>query len=649
MEYYEVLSGSQRYHGTKPLIYSSKFSLKKGAIVSVPLQKQNILGVVLSRAVKPSFSTKQIVQTFPIPVLPSSSLELIKWLALYYPAPIGSIVSIFLPHLFGTRLKIPVSIKTSTTKTKTFLPPLTKDQNTAIMTIQSYDKQQRSFLLHGDTGTGKTRIYLELAQSVLAKKQSVLILIPEISLSSQLIKELDKVLTCPVIAYHSNLSEAKRRDRWLQILESSEPLVVVGPRSALFTPFDRLGLIVVDEAHENAYKQDRAPHYHTLRVAGKLAQLHNARLIIGTATPNVTDYFVAEAIKIPIIKMQEPATKTNPAKTKVCVVPIIDKSFYKRDPYLSDILLEAVEASLNKAEQALVYLNRRGTSRLVMCENCGWQALCLNCDLPLTYHGDSYVMRCHTCGYRAKAVATCPDCTSPNILYKSIGTKSIVDSLTRLFPQARIQRFDTDNKTSERFEKHYEKIVRGDVDILVGTQLLAKGLDLPRLSMVGVVIADTSLSFPDYTAEEQTYQQLKQIIGRVGRGHIAGTAIIQTYNPNSPAILSAINNKWLDFYKSQLKERRKYLFPPFCYLLKLSCIRKTQSSANKASQSLIYKLKLTPLKIRLSTPAPSFYEKSSNGYKWQIIIKSKNRNELLKVVELLPANWAYDLDPINLL
>ena len=648
MQYYEILAGSQRYHGTKPLVYACEKSLAIGSIVTIPLQNQNISGIVLSEVTKPPFLTKSIIQLLPIPALPGTSLELINWLSQYYPAPIGSIVSNFIPHLFGPRLKIPTPITPSTVRSKVSLPPLTKEQKAVTKEIHS-SKYKLSFLLHGDTGTGKTRIYIEQAGPELAKGRSVLILTPEISLSSQLISEFKKSFSYPVIAFHSNLSEAKRRGAWLQILGSIEPVIVVGPRSALFAPFKKLGLIVVDEAHESAYKQEQTPRYHALRVAGKLAQLHKAKLIIGTATPNVTDYYIAETIKMPILRMQELATKSLPARIKTKVVPSNDKTLFSRNPYLSDDLLNAVETSLNKNEQSLVYLNRRGTARLILCEKCGWQALCPNCDLPLTYHGDIHIMRCHTCGYKAKAVANCSVCGSSKVLYKSIGTKSIVDSLARLFPKARIQRFDTDNKQGERFEQHYDTIVRGDVDILVGTQLLAKGLDLPRLGMVGVVTADTGLSFPDYTAEEHTYQQLLQIVGRVGRGHTTGTAIIQTHNPNSPAIISAINKDWDSFYKAQLDERRQFMFPPFCYLLKLGCTRKTQASAIKTSQALMHKIQRLPLKLQLSGPAPSFYEKSSRGFKWQIIIKAKNRNELLKIVQILPAGWAYDLDPISLL
>lgn len=649
MQYYEILAGSQRYHGTKPLIYASKIPLAKGSIVTIPLQSQNISGIVLSRVTKPSFSTKPIVQLLPLPELPSTSLKLIDWLSQYYPAPIGSIVSNYIPHLFGPRLKIPVPSEPKTTGQISSLPPLTKEQKTVIDKINSYKHKQLAFLLHGDTGTGKTRVYIEQAKPELAKGRSVLILSPEISLSSQLISEFKKSFNYPVIAFHSNLSEAKRREAWLQILSSTKPVIVVGPRSALFAPFNKLGLIVVDEAHESAYKQEQTPRYHALRVAGKLAQLHDAKLIIGTATPNVTDYYIAEVLKMPIFRMQELATKKLLAKPRLLIVSAKNKAHFSRNAYLSDDLLDGVESSLNKGEQSLIYLNRRGTSRIILCEKCSWQALCPNCDLPLTYHGDTHIMRCHTCGYKNKAIASCPVCASTKILYKSVGTKSIVDSLASFFPKARIQRFDTDNKISERFEQHYDTIVKGGVDILVGTQLLAKGLDLPRLSMVGVVTADTGLSFPDYTAEERTFQQLVQIIGRIGRGHVAGTAIIQTHNPNSSAITSAINRDWDGFYRQQLDERRQFMFPPFCYLLKLSCTRKSQASAIKTSQALMHKIQQLPLKLQLSNPIPSFYEKSSRGFKWQIIIKAKNRNELLRVVRILPAGWIYDLDPVNLL
>jgi len=347
--------------------------------------------------------------------------------------------------------------------------------------------------------------------------------------------------------------------------------------------------------------------------------------------------------------MRELAVENFHPPTETTVVAAYDKANFSRHPQLSDTLLTAVQVALDQKNQVLIFLNRRGTARLVVCQQCGWQALCPNCELPLTYHGDTHSMRCHTCGYTSKAPLHCPNCGSSEIVYRSLGTKSIVDALTRSFPKARIQRFDTDNTKTERFDQHYEHVLAGNVDILVGTQLLAKGLDLPRLSLVGVVAADTSLSFPDYSAEERTYQLLTQIIGRVGRGHQAGYAIIQTYNPNSPVITGAIKKDWESFYKQQLAERQQFLFPPFCYLLKLTCIRKTQASSEAVCHKLLVELQQLHLPVQIIGPTPSFWEKSAKGYSWQLVVKSKNRKHLLTIVNNLPASWSYDLDPINLL
>jgi len=384
-------------------------------------------------------------------------------------------------------------------------------------------------------------------------------------------------------------------------------------------------------------------------VAAQLAHLHKARFIMGSATPNITDYYIAKARGVPILRMQTMAVTTQSTKPMLQIIPTRARSHFSRNPYLSDELLEAIEKSLQTGSQALIFLNRRGTARLVACQICGWQARCPHCDLPLTYHGDSHNMRCHTCGYKDVAATHCPVCGSTEIVYKSVGTKSIVETLQQLFPKARIQRFDTDNKKTERFEQHYDEVISGSIDILVGTQLITKGLDLPKLGLVGVVTADTNLSFPDYTAEERTYQLLTQIIGRIGRGHIAGQAIIQTYYPDSPILKAAVSRDWETFYKNQLMEREKFLFPPFCYLLQLTCTRKSVASCIKASQQLVTKLHQIGLPVRIIGPTPSFYEKSTKGYTWQLVVKAKNRQHLVSLIKELPAGWSYNLDPSNLL
>jgi len=258
-------------------------------------------------------------------------------------------------------------------------------------------------------------------------------------------------------------------------------------------------------------------------------------------------------------------------------------------------------------------------------------------------------MRCHSCDFRASVPNSCPECRHAAVIFKSIGTKAVAEEAQRLFPEARVQRVDTDNKKTERIEHHYDAVRDGAVDIIVGTQTLAKGLDLPKLGLVGVVIADTSLYFPDFTAQERTYQLLSQVIGRVGRGHREGKAIVQTYAPDSPLLKAILEKDWPSFYNTELDERRMFRFPPFCYLLKLSCKRATSAGAMRAAQDLARQLQSSNKQIVIEGPTPSFHEKVQNKFVWQLIIKAKRRADLTVIIQELPSGWSYDIDPMNLL
>ena len=644
MPFYEVLVSSQQFHGKEPLTYLSDDSLSVGAIVVVPLRNKPVVGVVLKEVSPPAFTTKPIDKVVTAQAVPTETLALLDWLRHYYPAPLGLLAQILLPSSLLRKRDIAAAIPPTATKQPLAMPSLIKQQTDAVKQMST----PGTYLLHGDTGTGKTRVYLELAQEELKKGRSVLMLTPEIGLTPQLEKRVRDSLAFPVIVVHSQLSPAQRRTVWLQVLQATEAIVIIGPRSALFTPVKNLGLVVVDEAHDNAYKQEQAPYYQALRVASQLAHLHNAKLVLGTATPPVSEYALAEAKKVPIIRLTDRPAGEHTDK-QIVVVDLKDRDEFSKHPHLSNKLLAAVQAALNRKEQILILLNRRGTARLVLCQTCGWQATCPNCDLPLTFHGDHHRLRCHTCGHTDNVPSSCPVCTGADLIFKGVGTKSLTTELAKSFPQARIQRFDTDNLKSESLEQNYTAVTDGEVDILVGTQMLAKGLDLPRLTLVGVVVADSGLYFPDYTAEEQTYQLLTQVIGRVGRGHIGGTVIIQSYAPNSPPIKAAVSQDWDDFYQYQIKERKDYGFPPFYHCLKLSCARATSASAHNATQTLLDKLREAGLRIEIIGPTPSFYEKVGGQYQWQLVIKAKDRKELLKVIPLLPANWTHDLDPLNLL
>ncbi|HSX44517.1 MAG TPA: primosomal protein N' [Candidatus Saccharimonadales bacterium] len=642
--FYEVLIASQQYHKAEPLTYSSAEKLTVGTVVEVELQKKLTLGIILKSTAQPKFRTKPISRIICVGAINSPSINLIGWLNQYYPSPSGLITSLFAPSYLQTKSKSdellmaqePASVK---------LPKLTPDQTSALKVIASSPK--RSVLLHGDTGVGKTRIYLELAKKSLASNQSVIMLTPEIGLTSQLANSFKEVFSNRVYILHSGLSSKQRQQIWLKLASLDQPAVVIGPRSALFSPLNQIGLIVVDEFHDNAYKQEQAPYYLTSRVAGKLAELHQAKLILGSATPPIADYFIFKQNQLPIITMTELAIKTD-HKQLVQIVDLKQRDQFSRSQWLSDQLLETTQTALKQGEQVLLFLNRRGTARVVLCSQCGWQALCPRCDLPLTYHGDSHQMICHTCGHTEPTLSNCPVCNSTDIVFKQAGTKTIVDELKRLFPKARVKRFDSDLKKSERLETNYQSVIDGEVDILVGTQMLGKGLDLPKLSVVGVVLADTSLNFPDYTAAERTYQMLNQVIGRVGRGHRGANIIVQTYHPNSALIGQALTKNYQAFYADQIKERQLFNFPPFCYLLKISASRSTQTRAKTAIQDLLDSLS-TNKSVEIIGPSPAFSEKARGRYTWQLIVKTSRRHHLTAIITNLPTNLSYDIDPIHLL
>ncbi len=650
--YYYVWVRSSRYHGREALTYQADKAdrvLPTGSLVLVPLQQETVMGLVTGPAPPPRFKTKPISQVYDLPPLPGHLIRLILWLQTYYPAPLGVLTQQIVPAGLSVKQLANQTPLVLAAPQTSGLPPLTAEQTAALATMTAVN----NYVVHGKTGSGKTRLYIELALKAVAAGRSAIILTPEISLTSQLAANFRAVFGARVVVLHSGQAPSERRQAWLLTLTTKEPLIVIGPRSALFTPLARPGLIILDESHEAAYKQEQAPQYQAGRVAAYLASLTRSSLVLGSATPSVSDYYLARQKQRPIIELNQLARADSkgdqPAATEVVIVDMKQRDQFPRSSYLSLPLVTAIQGALKRGEQSLLYLNRRGTARLIMCENCGWQATCPHCDLPLTYHGDRFELRCHSCDYHTKAPVSCPECQHPSILFKTAGTKAIVEEVARLFPQARVARFDTDNGKADRFETNYEAVRNGDVDILVGTQLLAKGLDLPKLSVLGILLADTSLYMPDFSASERTYQLLTQVLGRVGRGHVAGRAVIQTYHPDHPIIAMAISADYQQFYDTEISSRRQFLFPPFCFLLKLTARRASPKSAEAAADKLKLSLGQSGLKIRIEGPAPCFQEKFQGKFQWQLIIKSSERGQLLKVITGLPANWSYDIDPLDLL
>jgi primosomal protein N' (replication factor Y) len=646
MRYYEVLIADGRYHGSAPLTYSSEELLPNLSIVSVPLRNRYVSGYVIAEVDKPPFKIKSVKSQLSQKPLPYHCLQLAEWLRDYYASTFGEALRQFAPASTVIRRSSPAPPELMPAiQLDTDAPP-TPEQASAIDAINSHPST--TVLLHGETGSGKTRVYLELAAKVINQGRSVILLTPEIALTSQLAAVAAQKLSAEVVVLHSELTTAERKKIWFKILESSEPLVIVGPRSALFAPVESLGLIIVDEEHEPAYKQEQAPRYHAVRVASQLGLLTGSKVVLGSATPSVADYFIAKQ-RDSVIEMSAQAKTGQKFKVDLQVVDLKDKACFKKNAYLSDPLIAAINKTLSNNKQVLIYYNRRGSARIIMCDRCGWQMLCPNCDIPLVYHSDGHTARCHICGHHDTPPPQCPSCGNPEIIYKSIGSKALHQIVQKLFPSARSVRFDSDNLPGERLNEAYQAVASGEIDILVGTQLLAKGLDLPRLGLVGVISAETSLSLPDFSAEERTYQLLYQVIGRVGRSHAEDKVIIQSYDPGNIIIRSAAERDWSSFYEKVLQERQMFRFPPFSYLLKAVCRRATIKGAESAAAKLKQQFVSEGLPVEIAGPTPSFYGRRGKYYYYQLVVKSKDRKHLVRLAALMPAGWSADLDPIDLL
>jgi primosomal protein N' (replication factor Y) len=643
--YYEILVGSNRYHGNKPLAYVHDSALRPGCLVKIPLANRPTLGIILRKVDKPEFKVKEIMSAWEDIIIPATSLSLINWLHDYYPASLGSIVELFTPPNMLNVLKAPAD-KDIVHGSPEDLPSLTQEQNDALRQIKlNYPK---SILLHGDTGTGKTRLYIELSMKLIEKGKSVIIMTPEIGLTEPLTQEFKQTFGDLVKITHSSLTVANRRELWIDVATTKEPVILIGPRSALFYPVNNLGMIILDEAHDTSYKQDSAPYYQTSRVAAQLCKIAQAQLIMGTATPLVADYYSFSEKNLPIIRLKSLAIKSD-TKVQNTLIDSKDRKLFSRSANLSDYLLKSISEAIQNKEQSLLFLNRRGSARSILCSECGWQAQCPKCDSFLALHEDTHDLRCHSCDNRSLVPVACPSCQNPNIVFKSIGTKALEKEISKKFPQATIARFDSDTHKSQNISSRFKELESGSVDIIIGTQSIAKGFDLPKLSVVGVVQADSGLYMPDYTSEEKTYQLITQVTGRIGRGHRDGKLIIQSFNPSNPIFGQALQKNYAAFYESQIKERMLFDFPPHVYLMTVSCSRSSSGLSEKACLKIKENIASNVKGLNIEGPTPRFVERTNTKYTWQIILKSRSRQKLIESIKYIPSTCFYNLDPSTLL
>lgn len=645
MHYFEVAPNQIIRAGSMFFTYASEQQLPTGQLVTIPVGKKTLIGVVLREVKKPAYETKLIETNIEDIPLPKPIVELALWMSGYYDTHLATVLQTILPRgLQKIRRERPSTVRIPSRDRTTIV--FTPDQAKAIETIELMSPG--SALLHGVTGSGKTAVYIEMAKRALKRKTSVIILVPEIALTSQLVDEFSHHFE-DIILTHSRQTEAERHMAWRDALQSKAPRIVIGPRSALFMPLEHVGLIVIDESHEPSFKQEQSPRYSALRAASVLVEASKAKLIMGSATPSISEYFIAQKSGRPIISMTHTARPST--KSTVTLVDMTKRNNFKHHRFLSDTLLSKLSETFEAGDQALIFHNRRGSASTTLCDNCGWQASCPRCFLPLTLHADNHNLRCHICGFSDKVPTSCPECHHAGIIHKGIGTKMIETELRKLYPNKVIMRFDGDSETGESVEQKYKELYDGSIDLIIGTQVVAKGLDLPKLRTVGVVQADSGLSLPDFGASERTFQLLAQVIGRVGRSHHISQVVVQSYQPTHQAVANGLRQDYFHFYEATIAERQRALFPPFTYLLKLTCIYKTEAAAIKNAKKLASELReKTSSNVQILGPTPAFYERQRDTYRWQLVLKSPQRSALIDALTHVPTtHWQSELDPMSLL
>lgn len=506
---------------------------------------------------------------------------------------------------------------------------LSDAQNKALTEIQKSFNSQEVTLLHGVTSSGKTEIYIKLIEEFLLQDKQVLYLLPEIALTTQLVTRLTAHFGNKVAVFHSKYNNNERVEVWLQSLEQSEKAqIIIGARSALFLPFNDLGLIIIDEEHEQTFKQsDPAPRYHARDAAIVLGHFHQAKVLLGSATPSIETYFNTQNKKYGLVELTERFSKVQ--LPEVELVDLKDKYFRKQmQGHFSDTLVNQISDALALGEQIILFQNRRGYSPLLECMTCGHVPQCMQCDVSLTYHKHKNQLRCHYCGYSMAKPTNCQACSSVDLTTKGFGTEQIQQEVQALFPSAKVGRMDQDTTRGKfGFEKVIDTFKNREVDILVGTQMLAKGLDFDNVSLVGVMNADNMLFHPDFRAFERSYQMLMQVSGRAGRSEKRGKVIIQTYNPNHNTIQQVTNNDYFGMYKEQLYDRKIYFYPPYFRLIKITLKHRDYDKLKEGSNWL-YQVMKQNLEIPVLGPEEPGINRIRNEYLRVILIKIPQKENL---------------------
>lgn len=525
--------------------------------------------------------------------------------------------------------------------------------------------ESTTFLLHGVTGSGKTEVYLQAIARSLELGKGALVLVPEISLTPQTVERFKArfssgPLRTQVAVLHSHLSAGERHDEWHKIRQG-RARIAIGARSAIFAPIDPLGLIIVDEEHEHSYKQEESPRYHARDVAVVRGRMENASVILGSATPSLESFYNASRGKYRLLTLSQRVDDKQMPLVRVVDMRMESRK-QKGPPIFSETLKEAILQRLERREQVILFLNRRGYATSLQCPACGYVAECPNCSVSLTFHRMERMVRCHICGHGAQAPQLCPEtsCRSPEIRYAGLGTEKVEDVLGKLFPKARVRRMDSDAlKKKEDYRRFLGDFKLGKTDILVGTQMIAKGLHFPNVTLVGILHADLSLHQTDFRAGERTFQLLTQVAGRAGRGDVEGEVIVQAFTPFHPAIQYARRHDFEGFYEQELEFREQLKYPPFARVALLTLRGRNEDKvaflAEHVRKDLSERLAGFPDLI-LSGPAPAPLARAESFFRYQLMLRTQTMSRLSRVLSSFQASWQppedvrfqVDIDPVNM-
>mgnify|MGYP000430152328 CR=1 FL=1 len=621
-------------------------NVSTGTGVMVPFQKTEKAGLVLRvHEDRPEFETRMILGTIdPGQLLDPWQMELSEWIAEHY----------FCSRYDAYRLMLPKNIwrkaTSRTTKFKAFKGKqskerheLTKEQSKIV--DQILNKKIPRSLIHGVTGAGKTEIYRHLIESVVKRGQQAILLVPEISLTPQLLAYFQGHFE-NIAVLHSRVSDGQRAAAWREI-KAGKIQLVIGSRSSLFSPFQNLGLIIMDEEHEWSYKQDSSPRYHARDVAKKMVELTGAQMVLGSATPSIESMYEAKSGQMKLFTLTSRISGTKLPKVKI--VDMRKELQAQNYSVLSYELEKKIHAALERKDQVILFLNRRGSASATVCRDCGDAIECKSCDVKMTYHSRKFkhqTLVCHHCGRIDPMPMTCPSCNSHRIKHFGSGTEKVETELRELFPRANIARADRDTMTKkDSYDQLHKDLHAKKIDILIGTQMIGKGFDIPDVSLVGVVLADLGLHIPDFRAGEKSFQLLTQVAGRSGRRDKQGEVVIQTYSPENPSIAYSETHDYLGFYEEEIATREALGYPPFGKIIKLLFSDPNKDKCKEAADKLLAAIQNEDHQV---FGAPAMIPRIHNKYHWNVLIQGQDPRSLIKNLDpKVLEGWRIDVDPVQ--